>query len=61
MTKFSVSYTRKVQTRPYENITINLTSEFDTDEVSFDYAHSQIRSKVEEWIKDDLQFLGVRQ
>lgn len=60
MAKFSVSYSRKVQTKQYENMTIFLTEEFDTDEVSQDYAFSQVRATVERWITEELQAMGVR-
>jgi len=60
MAKFSVSYSRKVQTKQYENMTIFLTEEFDTDEVSQDYAFSQVRATVERWITEELQAMGVK-
>lgn len=61
MTKFSVSYSRKVQTKAYENMTIFLTNEFDTDETSHDDAFSQTRDTVEKWIKEELQSLGIEE
>ena len=60
MTKFSVSYSKKVQTKQYENMTIFLTEEFDTDEVSHDYAFAKVRAKVEQWIVEELQAMGVK-
>jgi len=60
MAKFSVSYSRKVQTKQYENMTIFLTEEFDTDEVSQDYAFSQVRATVERWITEELKAMGVK-
>jgi len=57
MGKFSVTYTRKVQTVPYENVTISLTQEFDDDEVSYDYALKEVRSRVARWIDAELQML----
>lgn len=59
MAKFSVSYARKVQTLPYENITVNLTAEFDDDEVPHDYAFSTVRDKVELWLKNELDSMGL--
>ncbi len=61
MGKFSVSYSRKVQTKQYENMTIFLTEEFDTDEVSHDYAFSKVRATVEKWIAEELRTMGVRE
>lgn len=59
MTKFNVTYTRKVQTVPYENLTISLSQEFDDDEVSYDYAFKEVRDRVNRWIDVELQMLGV--
>lgn len=59
MGKFSVSYTRKVQTVPYENVTISLTQEFD-DEVPYDHAFMEVRCKVDAWIKAELRMLGLK-
>jgi len=58
--KFSVSYARKVQTLPYENVTINLTAEFDDEAVSHDYAFGTVRDKVELWLKNELDMMGVK-
>ena len=57
MGKFSVSYTRKVQTVPYENVTISLTREFDEDECSPDHAFKEVRDTVEQWVAAELQIL----
>lgn len=54
--KFVVSYGRTVQTRPYETMKVNLLVEYYVDEVSFDFAFSEARNKVEEWIKLEKQF-----
>jgi len=58
MGKFTVSYTRKVQTVPYENVTISLTQEFDDDRCSPDYAFKEVRDTVNRWIAAELQILG---
>ncbi len=60
MGKFSVTYTRKVQTMPYENVTISLTQEFDEDDVSYDYALKEVRDRVARWIDVELQMLGLK-
>ena len=57
MGKFSVSYTRKVQTVPYENVTVSLTREFDEDEVSHDEAFKEVRDTVETWVNYELRIL----
>jgi len=59
MGKFSISYSRKVQTRKYENVTISLTREFDEDETPYDHAFMEVRSKVDAWIKAELRILGL--
>lgn len=60
MGKFSVTYTRKVQTIRFENIEISLTQEFDEDEVSYDYALKEVRNRVTRWIDAELQILGLK-
>ncbi len=60
MTKFSITYARKVQTIPYENITISLTREFDEDEISHDYALKEVRDAVNRWVNTELKILGVK-
>ena len=60
MGKFNVTVTRKVQTIPYENVTISLSQEFDDNEVSFDYAFKEVRDRVAKWIDVELQMLGVK-
>ena len=60
MGKFSVTYTRKVQTIRYENIEISLTQEFDEDEISYDYALKEVRNRVTRWIDAELQILGLK-
>ena len=57
MGKFSVSYTRKVQTVPYENVTVNLTREFDEDLCSPDQAFKEVRETVAKWIDAELHIL----
>lgn len=60
MGKFSVTYTRKVQTIRFENIEISLTQEFDEDDVSYDYALKEVRNRVTRWIEAELQILGLK-
>uniref|UniRef100_A0A6M3M070 Uncharacterized protein n=1 Tax=viral metagenome TaxID=1070528 RepID=A0A6M3M070_9ZZZZ len=60
MGKFSISYTRKAQTQPYENVTITLTCEFDDDEISPDYAFKEVRDKVNLWLNNELKSMGLK-
>lgn len=51
---FTIRYQRKIQTVPYENLTIGLEMEFlrhDTDE---DLAFERVRQTVEKWIHESL-------
>ena len=57
MAKFSISYSRKVQTVVYENVTISLTREFDEDEMSHDEAFKEVRDTVETWVNYELRIL----
>ncbi len=59
MPKFSITYARKVQTLPYENITVTFTAEFDGDEVSPDYAFGEVRDKVNQWLNNELDSMGL--
>ena len=52
-----MSYARKVQTMPYENVTIGLTREFNEDEVSHDDAFKEVRDTVETWVNYELRIL----
>ena len=60
MAKFEVRYSRKVQTLPYENITITLTAEFDDEDMTHDGAFSLVREKVNQWVEQDLVMLGLK-
>ncbi len=60
MAKFEVSYTRKVQTIQYENISITLTAEFDDNEITYDIAFTRIRDKVNQWVEQDLIMMGLK-
>lgn len=57
--KFSITYARKVQTTQYENMTVELTAEFDDEETPRDYAWKQVRDKVHEWINNELESMGL--
>lgn len=51
--KFTIRYQRKLQTRPYENMTIGLEMDFDID-YNVDEAFKQIMQIVEQQIHDAL-------
>ena len=55
MTKFTVSFSRKVQTKQYENMTVSLSEEFDSSDFPPDVAFSMVKRRVERWIKTELQ------
>ncbi len=59
MAKFTVTYNRKVQTVQYENITVELTAEFDDEETPYWDAWKQVRDKVHEWINNELESMGL--
>jgi len=60
MGKFSILYSRKVQTHPYENVTITLTIEFDDKDTTHDGAFSLVREKVNQWVEQELIMLGLK-
>ena len=59
MAKYTVSYSRTVQVKPYENLKIGLSEEYDTDEVPREWAFNKTREKVEEQIQASLKYLGI--
>lgn len=59
MAKYSVTYRRSVQTQPFENMTVELTAEFDDEETPRDYAWKQVRDKVHEWLNNELESMGL--
>ena len=60
MTKFEVSYSRKVQTIQFENLSVFLTVEFDDEDITYDAAFSLVRDKVNQWVEQDLIMLGLK-
>ena len=51
MTKYTITYERKVQVRPYEMLTIGLTEEFDAEEALWGDAFNLVKAKVNQWIE----------
>ena len=60
MSKFTVSYTRTVQTVPFENLKIGISKEFNTEDVPEEFAFAKVRDMVETQIDADLKHLGIK-
>ena len=59
MTKYTIHYERKVQVRPYEMLTIGLTQEFDTTDITKALAFDVLRARVDAWIYEETRRLGA--
>jgi hypothetical protein len=57
VSKFSITYSRLVQTVPFENVSVSLTREFDDEEVPYDYAFKEVRDTVARWVDAERQIL----
>jgi len=57
MTKFAISYERKVQVRQYEMLTIGLLQEFDTETSYQSEAFVKVANQVDEWIATERERL----
>ena len=57
MTKFAISYERKVQVRQYEMLTIGLLQEFDTKDSFESEAFVKVANQVCEWIASERERL----
>lgn len=57
--KYSIGFSRKVQTQPYENMEITLQAEFDDEQTPIEYAKDTVIEKVEGWIDTELAALGL--
>lgn len=59
MTKYTITYQRKVQVKPYEMLTIGLTEEFEgsSDLKIIDY--TAVRNHVDNWIEQEKRRLGA--
>jgi len=53
MTKFTITYQRKVQVRPYEMLDISLAKEFDTKDAFESEAFVKVANQVDQWIKTE--------
>jgi len=53
VTKYTISYERKVQIRPYEMLGIGLTEEFDEPLITKDAAFYLVKKQVNQWIQEE--------
>lgn len=53
MTKFTITYGRKVQIRPYEMLDISLLKEFDTKDSFESEAFVRVANQVDQWINTE--------
>ena len=59
MTKYTITYGRKVQVKQYEPLHIELTQEFDAEEWLRDDAFNTLAFTVDRWIEEQLRRLGA--
>jgi len=59
MGKTQISYSRKVQTIPYENISINYSREFDDAEEDIYVVFQSCRDFVNDMLEDEFQRLKI--
>ena len=57
--KYTIGFSRKVQTQPYENMEVTLTAEFNDEETPMEYAKDTVIEKVEQWISAELASMGL--
>ena len=57
MTKFTITYHRKVQDRQYEMLDIGLSQEFDTETSFQSEAFVKVANQVDEWIATERERL----
>jgi len=59
MTHYTLTYGRKIQTRPYEMLTIELSHEFETSLTGHDEAFTYMRDWVDGKIEAERRRLGA--
>jgi len=59
MTRYTLTYGRKVQTRQYEMLTIELSHEFETGLTGHDEAFTYMKETVSLWIQAERNRLGA--
>ncbi|MBA7630972.1 hypothetical protein ES703_38499 [subsurface metagenome] len=57
MTKYTITYQRKVQVRQYEMLTIGLAQEFETSLTGHDEGFTYVRDTVNRWIDAEMSRL----
>ena len=56
--KFTVQFSRTVQTRPYETMKVGLIVEYYEGEVPQDVAYIQVSKQVKDWMNNELLSMG---
>jgi len=59
MAKYTITYQRKVQVRPYEMLTIGLVQEFETSLTGHDEGFIYVKETVDRWIEYERSRLGA--
>lgn len=59
MGKCQISYSRKVQTIPYENVAVNYSREFDEAEENAYDVFREVRDFVNEMLEDEFQRMHI--
>ena len=59
MTKYTITYQRKVQVRPYEMLTVGLVHEFDHQLTGHDEGFTYVKETVDRWIETEKSRLGA--
>lgn len=59
MTKYTITYQRKVQVKPYEMLTIGLAHEFETSLTGHDEGFTYVKDLVNRWILQEQLRLGA--
>lgn len=57
--KAQIGYSRKVQTRQYENLTISYQIEFDTEQQTAESAFFEVSQFVKDKLEQELHSMGV--
>lgn len=58
--KCQISYSRKIVTAQYENISINYSIEFDDEKRSPDQVFIECQRTVQDWLEIELTRLGIK-
>ena len=58
--KYQINYSRKIQTLPYESLSVTYSMEFHEDEIDVDRAYEVCRDSVNERLDTELTRMGIR-